>query len=181
MSGTQQVGIIELGDICAALRARSLDLFEAVPFGSRQELANGFSFTYRHAGHLLGAASVELGIEEKRRTLRLLFSGDLGRVGAVLAKDPDPPPNADFLVVESTYGNRSHASVSILDQLETVPPEQAEEMEMWLDQAELDLANIKQAVWRADQRILDLGNAAERTREDIEIWEEIVAETFEED
>ncbi len=68
-----------------------------------------------------------------------------------------------------------------LDQLDTAPPEQVEEMEMWRDQAELDLATVKQTVWRTDQRILDLGNETERVREDIEIWEEIVTETFEED
>ena len=49
----------------------------------------------------------------------MLFSGDVGRFDTILAKDPAPAPPADYLVVESTYGNRAHAEVPILDQLES--------------------------------------------------------------
>ena len=48
----------------------------------------------------------------------VVFSGDLGRYGAILAKDPEPAPDTDYLVIESTYGNRRHAELSVLDQLE---------------------------------------------------------------
>ena len=51
---------------------------------------------------------------------RVLFSGDVGRYDAVLAKDPAPAPEADYVVVESTYGNRTHPDVPVLDQLEGV-------------------------------------------------------------
>jgi Tfp pilus assembly protein PilN len=68
-----------------------------------------------------------------------------------------------------------------IDQFDDVPPEQIEEMERWRAQTELDLANLKQSTWRADQRILDLSRDIQRAREDLEIWEEIVAKAFEED
>jgi len=60
------------------------------------------------AGHILGSAMVELEVGEGTPPLRLLFSGDLGRYGAPLAPDPAPPPPCDVLVVESTYGDRTH-------------------------------------------------------------------------
>jgi metallo-beta-lactamase family protein len=78
------------------------------------------SFVYRDAGHLLGAASVDARVREDGRETRLLFSGDVGRFDAVLTKDPELAPEADYLVVESTYGNRTHPQLPILDQLEGV-------------------------------------------------------------
>ena len=81
---------------------------------------HAFSFTYRDAGHLLGAASADVTVREDGRETRVLFSGDVGRFDAVLTKDPEPAPDADYLVVESTYGNRTHPALSVLDQLEGV-------------------------------------------------------------
>jgi metallo-beta-lactamase family protein len=98
----------------------SLRLFETVALGTTCELADGVSFSFRDAGHLLGAASADIRIREATREVRLLMSGDVGRFDAVLTKDPELAPEADYLVVESTYGNRSHAAVPILDQLEGV-------------------------------------------------------------
>jgi metallo-beta-lactamase family protein len=98
----------------------ALGLFEAVPLGEERSSGSAFSFAFRDAGHLLGAASVELRVRDKGSEKRLLFSGDVGRFNAVLTRDPLPCPEADYLVVESTYGNRTHADVPILDQLEGV-------------------------------------------------------------
>ena len=81
---------------------------------------HAFSFTYRDAGHLLGAASADVTVREDGRETRVLFSGDVGRFDAVLTKDPELAPDADYLVVESTYGNRTHPALSVLDQLEGV-------------------------------------------------------------
>lgn len=102
----------------AAVEA-ALKLFETVPLGTSRRLGPEFTFEYREAGHLLGAASVDLRITEGARATRVLFSGDVGRYDTILAKDPAPAPAADYLVVESTYGNRAHAEVPILDQLES--------------------------------------------------------------
>ena len=96
---------------------RSLKLFESVPLGRETRVSDAFSFAYHDAGHLLGAASAHLVARENGRTTRVLFSGDVGRYDAILTKDPEPCPDTDYVVVESTYGNRSHAHVPILDQL----------------------------------------------------------------
>jgi metallo-beta-lactamase family protein len=78
------------------------------------------AFRFRDAGHLLGAASVLLEIQEAGRLTRVLFSGDVGRYDAVLTKDPEPACDAEYILVESTYGNRAHAFVPVQDQLEGI-------------------------------------------------------------
>jgi metallo-beta-lactamase family protein len=98
----------------------TLTLFRSLPLGQVLELGPSFSFSYREAGHLLGAASADVRVRENGRETRVLFSGDVGRYGSVLVKDPDPAPNADYVVAESTYGNRSHPPISVQDQLEGV-------------------------------------------------------------
>src|SRR6266496_2834490 len=98
----------------------ALTLFRTVSLGEDREVAKGVSFSFRDAGHLLGAASADVTLRHDGRTTRILFSGDVGRFGAVLTKDPELAPTADYLVVESTYGNRAHPAVDVRDQLEGV-------------------------------------------------------------
>ena len=107
--------LFEAGDVQEAMK-----LFRPVPLGETRELGPVFSFAYREAGHLLGAASVDLRVRENGKETRVVFSGDVGRFGSVLVKDPVLAPEADYLVIESTYGNRSHAAVPVEDQLEGV-------------------------------------------------------------
>jgi metallo-beta-lactamase family protein len=107
--------LFEAADVEAAL-----GLFETLPLGQQREIGGVFRFRYREAGHLLGAASVELQLRDGTAETRVLFSGDVGRFDAVLARDPEPASEADYIVVESTYGNRSHAALPVLDQLEGV-------------------------------------------------------------
>jgi metallo-beta-lactamase family protein len=99
---------------------RAMSLFRAVPLGHDQEVSPAFSFRFRDAGHLLGAASVVLTVREDGRQTRVLFSGDVGRFQTVLTHDPELAPAAEYMVVESTYGNRTHPALSVLDQLEGV-------------------------------------------------------------
>jgi metallo-beta-lactamase family protein len=98
----------------------ALKLFETVPLGEGRALTSAVSFSFRDAGHLLGAASADIRIREGGRELRLLMSGDVGRFDAVLTKDPDLAPDVDYAVVESTYGNRTHPAVPIESQLRGV-------------------------------------------------------------
>jgi len=98
----------------------ALELLRGVPLGQEQGVSASFRFGYREAGHILGAASVEMRVREDGNDTRLVFSGDLGRWDAILAKDPVPAPDADHIVIESTYGNRRHPDLSVLDQLEGV-------------------------------------------------------------
>ena len=97
-----------------------LRLFRSVPLALDSVVGRAFSFRYRDAGHLLGAASVDMTVREGSTTTRVVFSGDIGRYDAVLTRDPEPCPAADYVVAESTYGNRSHPSVPVQEQLEAV-------------------------------------------------------------
>ncbi|MBL7805994.1 MAG: MBL fold metallo-hydrolase [Saprospiraceae bacterium] len=63
---------------------------------------------YRDAGHILGSASVSLEIEEDGRVIRLAFTGDIGRPNRPILGDPLPMPDADYVICESTYGDREH-------------------------------------------------------------------------
>jgi len=91
----------------------------SVPYGRPQEIAPGFTLTFSRAGHILGSASASLSVapERGRAPLRLLFSGDLGRYGAPILPDPDPPGEADVLLVECTYGDRVHPAEPLADAL----------------------------------------------------------------
>jgi metallo-beta-lactamase family protein len=84
----------------------ALQRFSSAPFHSSGECA-GFRYSFRHAGHILGAASVLIeNIDDGGQ--RVLFSGDLGRPSHPILRAPEPPPDADVIVVESTYGDRRH-------------------------------------------------------------------------
>ncbi len=73
---------------------------------------------FHDAGHLLGACSAEVEIRHaKKKPLRIVFSGDVGRYDAPLYYDPQPPPTCDYLVCETTYGDREHPRENVLDQL----------------------------------------------------------------
>ncbi len=71
--------------------------------------ASGLSVCFRDAGHILGSSFLELTVNEGGRQSQLLFSGDLGRPKALIVKDPERPGiKADYLFMESTYGDRNH-------------------------------------------------------------------------
>ncbi|MFV9674239.1 MAG: MBL fold metallo-hydrolase RNA specificity domain-containing protein [Anaerolineales bacterium] len=86
--------------------------FEAVP---------GAIATLVEAGHILGSAGVILDLEENGRKVRLMFSGDIGRADLPIVRDPVLPKDVDYLIMESTYGDRSHdSSDQAYDELQTV-------------------------------------------------------------
>jgi len=87
----------------------SLDGFvDIASFGKPLDLCPGIRATFYEAGHILGSACILLELSEKGRQQRVLFSGDLGYDGRAILPDPDEPPQADIVVMESTYGNRLH-------------------------------------------------------------------------
>lgn len=94
----------------------SLKLFRTLSIGSEHTLGGRSGVTLRRTGHILGACSIEVSTENRR----LVFSGDLGRYGDPIFHDPTPVRRADYLVVESTYGDRQHERVDPADALETV-------------------------------------------------------------
>ena len=83
-----------------------------VPYDRPHDILPGVRLTYTDAGHILGSASVVLEVDAGRER-RLVFSGDIGRTGLPIIRDPRPPagPSADVLIIESTYANRVHESV----------------------------------------------------------------------
>jgi metallo-beta-lactamase family protein len=90
---------------------RTMDLMVGVPYNKPFDVVPGVRGTYIDAGHILGSASVLLDCTEGGKTKRLVFSGDIGRSGLAIVRDPTPPEGADALIMESTYGNRDHESV----------------------------------------------------------------------
>jgi metallo-beta-lactamase family protein len=83
--------------------------FVAADYGRPFEPVDGVTVTFRDAGHILGAAQVVLDVREGERKFRWLFSGDIGRGGDEILRDPEPVENVDYLQIESTYGGREHA------------------------------------------------------------------------
>ena len=87
----------------------TLPFVHAVEYNQPFEPMPGVSVNYRDAGHILGSAFLEIKISQGGdKDLRLIFSGDLGRPGALLVRDPEEPATADYLFLESTYGDRDH-------------------------------------------------------------------------
>lgn len=98
---------------------RALSLLRPVPFSSETELLPGVRLRFRRAGHLLGAASLEIsakGSDGERRSW--CFSGDVGRYGVPILKDPEPPLDPPAaLLLESTYGDRRHSEAGAAEEL----------------------------------------------------------------
>jgi len=86
---------------------RAIDALRPIAFHQDVPVAGGAELLFRRAGHILGAATAEVRVDGRR----LIFSGDLGRFDDAVMLDPEPVTEADYLVVESTYGNRQHEKV----------------------------------------------------------------------
>ncbi|HWR02524.1 MAG TPA: MBL fold metallo-hydrolase [Humidesulfovibrio sp.] len=85
-------------------------LIVPVEYDTPFEPAPGIRVTYRNAGHILGSAFIEVEYVEEGKTTRIIFSGDLGRPGQLILRDPSKGGHADYLFMESTYGDRDHKS-----------------------------------------------------------------------
>ncbi len=87
---------------------RAAEMLRPVDYGNSFEPSPGIRVTYKDAGHILGSAFLELEVTENGRPTRLVFSGDLGRPDALIVNDPQKAAPADYLFLESTYGDRDH-------------------------------------------------------------------------
>jgi metallo-beta-lactamase family protein len=99
---------------------QTVGLFETQPRDRWFSPAEPIWMRYHDAGHLLGSNMIEVELRDRTPPLRILFSGDVGRFDGPLYHDPSPPPECDYLVCESTYGDRDHPPESILDGLADV-------------------------------------------------------------
>ncbi len=86
----------------------ALLLFRAVPYQYKISVDENISFRFQDAGHVLGSASIELWIREEGKECKWLFSGDIGRKNKPFLRNPQRVKEADYVVVESTYGARKH-------------------------------------------------------------------------
>jgi metallo-beta-lactamase family protein len=86
----------------------AVDNFVTLAFNKKFTIIPGLELTFIPAGHLLGAAHAYFSIKEHGETKTICFSGDLGRKNYPLHIDPQPVPQADYLICETTYGNRIH-------------------------------------------------------------------------
>ncbi|MBR1985797.1 MAG: MBL fold metallo-hydrolase [Mogibacterium sp.] len=87
---------------------RTMPLFKTAGYNTEVEIFDGVKISYTDAGHLLGSSNVLFTINEDGVERTLLFSGDLGNLDKPLIKSPEDPPHADYVVCESTYGDRTH-------------------------------------------------------------------------
>ena len=92
----------------AADAMQAVSLFHPYDYGHPAAIFDGITICFSDAGHLLGSASILFTITENGETRTILFSGDLGNIDRPLIRDPQKPPYADYVVIESTYGDRVH-------------------------------------------------------------------------
>jgi metallo-beta-lactamase family protein len=102
---------------------RTLRLVRAVPRRTWFEPLGGTRCKFHDAGHMLGSSFVEVEVATAVGVKRIVFSGDVGRYDAPLYNDPASPPACDYLVCESTYGDRDHPPSRPLDELEAATKE----------------------------------------------------------
>jgi metallo-beta-lactamase family protein len=108
------------------------------------EVVPGVQAFFFDAGHILGAAGICLDISEGHKRRRLVFSGDIGRRGLPILRDPTPPPHADILMMECTYGDKLHRD---------------------LHDAEIELRNTIQRTFRRGGKVIVPSFAIGRTQE----------------
>lgn len=102
-------GAFQPGPLYTVDEARAtFERFDPIPYDKTIKLNEHVSFCFHDAGHILGSAMIELHVDEGRGPKTIVFSGDLGQSHRVLMKDPTRIERADFLVMESTYGDRPH-------------------------------------------------------------------------
>ena len=97
--------------------------------GEPVQICNGIKASFMVAGHIMGASLVLVELENARpdgSAIRFLFSGDLGHYEQPIVKDPAPPPNCDYLMCESTYGDRLHGEIDSATQIARIINEAAE-------------------------------------------------------
>jgi metallo-beta-lactamase family protein len=123
---------------------RLLRQMVSLPYHRAMPVAPGVTLTFFDAGHVLGSAVVVLDLEDGGSTRRLVFTGDLGRRRMPILRDPEVPPGADLLLMESTYGDRIH------------PP---------IEEMSAGLAQVLERVYRRGGKVVIPSFALERAQE----------------
>lgn len=98
--------LYSVDDVAIAMKA-----FETIDYGKWQTVLPGIEVQFTDAGHIIGSAAVSLKITDNNKVTRICFSGDVGRYRDVILRSPAIFPQADYLLLESTYGNKLHDEV----------------------------------------------------------------------
>jgi metallo-beta-lactamase family protein len=85
-----------------------IPLFDVKPYDEIFHLGKGIKYRFLDAGHILGSGTLELWFQDNEKEKKIVFSGDIGKKGNPIIRDPSTPVESDFIVMESTYGNRLH-------------------------------------------------------------------------
>lgn len=93
----------------------AIERFHSIPYRQEVGIAPGMRLRFLDAGHVLGSAITVLDVEEDGRVCRVAFTGDLGRNGRPILRDPEVPEKVDVLITESTYGDRLHDGLDKMD------------------------------------------------------------------
>jgi len=98
--------------------AKTMELFEVVQYGEWVKAGENVEIMFSNAGHLIGSAAINLRVAENGKTTAITFSGDVGRYRSTLLKSPEEFPQADYVILESTYGDKAHdIAFSTIDNL----------------------------------------------------------------
>ena len=134
---------------------RTVTLFRPIGYEQRLDVAPGISATFHDAGHILGSAIIELRLADGAATTTVVFSGDLGRCDTPVLRDPTPISHADFVLVESTYGNREHAPMAqAIDELAAAINEVAGDRGVLLVPS-FAIGRTQELVWELDKLLRD--------------------------
>lgn len=95
---------------------KAMEYFIAVEYENETRLMEGVTLKFIDAGHIIGSASVHLTIEEGGKITKISFSGDVGQYGDLLLRSPQEFPQADYILLESTYGDRLHRDAQPTEQ-----------------------------------------------------------------
>lgn len=96
--------------------ADSMQHFISVPYDLQYSITPDFSFRFVDSGHMLGSAAIYIEFKEGRRKRRLCYTGDIGRYDKRILRDPKPFPQVDYIITESTYGDRLHSKIDVAEQ-----------------------------------------------------------------
>lgn len=112
---TPALPLFDQADVQSTIRKLS-----PVNYGAPFQVGRRFSVRLIDVGHILGSAMAEVTVRDDNRAVKVLFSGDVGRYETPLTPDPEAPPECDYLLIESTYGNRLHSNEKPHDELEAL-------------------------------------------------------------
>jgi len=137
---------------------RALERFRGVGYDEELEVAPGIHATFLDAGHILGSAIIRLRVIEREGgpETRIVFSGDLGRPGTPIIRDPTLVTDADYLLVESTYGGREHEPQREAIRILTETVRLVAEHDGVLLVPSFAIGRTQELVWALD-RLIDLG------------------------